>query len=223
MADLELTLSWLDMSQYLERFVRAGFDSWKTILEITENDLEASSTNASLPSTHYQLNMTQMLDVRLGHRRKLQREITNTKRLAEDPAIVAPLFNQISQQQEGQALDLKDEPPYSGSSKRGCRHHPKPDFNAPERPYSGYVVFSNDVGEQLKDTSPSFTEILRQVGLSWQSLPSPGKEYWRAKATASWQLYKVDVTEYRKTDKYLLGCGHLTMLSVQDSPLSLMG
>ncbi len=55
MADLELTLSWLDMSQYRERFVRAGFDSWKTMLEIIENDLEASSTNASLPSIYYQL------------------------------------------------------------------------------------------------------------------------------------------------------------------------
>ena len=40
MADVELTLSWLGMSQYLERFVDAGFDSWETILWITESDLE---------------------------------------------------------------------------------------------------------------------------------------------------------------------------------------
>ena len=40
MADLELTLSWLSMSQCLERFMEAGFDSWETILEVTENDLE---------------------------------------------------------------------------------------------------------------------------------------------------------------------------------------
>jgi hypothetical protein len=40
MGDLELTLSWLGMSKYLERFEEAGFDSWETILEITENDLE---------------------------------------------------------------------------------------------------------------------------------------------------------------------------------------
>lgn len=45
MADLELTLSWLDMSQYLDRFVEAGFDSWETVLEITENDLEVCKTH----------------------------------------------------------------------------------------------------------------------------------------------------------------------------------
>lgn len=40
MADLELTLSWLGMTKYLDRFVEAGFDSWATVLEITEDDLE---------------------------------------------------------------------------------------------------------------------------------------------------------------------------------------
>ena len=40
MGDLELTLTWLGMSKYLERFEEAGFDSWETILEITEKDLE---------------------------------------------------------------------------------------------------------------------------------------------------------------------------------------
>lgn len=42
MADLELSLSWLGMDRYLERFIEAGFDSWETILEITENDLDVS-------------------------------------------------------------------------------------------------------------------------------------------------------------------------------------
>lgn len=40
MGDLELTLTWLGMDRYLERFIEAGFDSWETVLEITENDLE---------------------------------------------------------------------------------------------------------------------------------------------------------------------------------------
>lgn len=42
MADLELTLTWLGMDRYLERFLEAGFDSWETVLEITENDLNVS-------------------------------------------------------------------------------------------------------------------------------------------------------------------------------------
>lgn len=43
MADLELTLTWLGMNRYLERFIEAGFDSWETVLEITENDLDVST------------------------------------------------------------------------------------------------------------------------------------------------------------------------------------
>jgi len=46
-ADLELILSWLDISRYLERFVQAGFESWETVLEIRANDLEASQYNGS--------------------------------------------------------------------------------------------------------------------------------------------------------------------------------
>ena len=42
MADLELTLAWLGMDRYLERFIEAGFDSWETVLEITESDLNVS-------------------------------------------------------------------------------------------------------------------------------------------------------------------------------------
>lgn len=42
MADLEVVLSWLGMSQYLDRFVQAGFDSWEMLQEITEEDLEVS-------------------------------------------------------------------------------------------------------------------------------------------------------------------------------------
>lgn len=43
MGDLEITLTWLGMDRYLERFIEAGFDSWETVLEITENDLDVST------------------------------------------------------------------------------------------------------------------------------------------------------------------------------------
>ena len=42
MSDLELALHWLEMTRFLERFVEAGFDSWVTLLEITEDDFEVS-------------------------------------------------------------------------------------------------------------------------------------------------------------------------------------
>lgn len=42
--NLELALAWLGLDQYQERFMQEGFDSWETLLEITEDDLEVSET-----------------------------------------------------------------------------------------------------------------------------------------------------------------------------------
>ena len=42
MSDLEVVLSWLGMSRYLDRLQDAGFDTWDIVMEITEKDLEVS-------------------------------------------------------------------------------------------------------------------------------------------------------------------------------------
>jgi hypothetical protein len=39
MSDLGLRLERLGLSQYLEAFVSEGFDTWETVLDITESDL----------------------------------------------------------------------------------------------------------------------------------------------------------------------------------------
>ena len=187
MADLELTLSWLDMSQYFQSLVQAGFDSWETVLEITEEDLES-------------------LGVELGHRRKLQREIANTRRLAQDPAFVSPLYqakpSQGRRRSVSQSGVTKKDSQLSASGKRGYRHHPKPDENAPQRPYSAYVMFSNWVREEMKDEPLSFADISRQVGEKWQTLSPEEKEGWKQKAAVPWEKYKQDLVEYQKTENY---------------------
>ena len=38
-APISTVLSYLGLSQYVERFAEAGFDGWETALEITESDL----------------------------------------------------------------------------------------------------------------------------------------------------------------------------------------
>lgn len=187
MADLELTLSWLDMSQYLERFLQAGFDSWETVLDITEEDLE-------------------VLNVDLGYRRKLQREIANTRRLANDPAFVAPLYPTLQsqgRQEIGSGFTAsRDDPHAAGQGKRSYRHHPKPDPNAPQRPYSAYVLFSNHVREELKSQGLSFTEMSRRVGERWQSLNPDEKERWKQQAALPWETYKAQLAEYQQSDGY---------------------
>lgn len=184
MADLELALSWLDMSQYLERFLQAGFDSWETVLDITENDLE-------------------VLNVEMGHRKKLQKEIANSSMLAGDPPSITP-SGPIPHVQATSQMDsgsLSSNNPLASSGKRGYRHHPRPDPNAPKRPYSAYVLFSNMVRDDLRVQLLSFAELSRRVGDRWQSLSTEQKEVWKQKAAEPLEKYNIALTKYQKSEE----------------------
>ncbi|KAL6718998.1 hypothetical protein ACLMJK_003233 [Lecanora helva] len=182
MDNLELIMSWLGMSQYVDRFREAGFDSWETITWITEQDLET-------------------LEVELGHRRKLQKEIASSQRLAQGPAPGGPLYGLTPLQQlpgDPSSPEFEDERP----RKRGYRHHPKPDPNAPERPYSAYVMFSNHARDQLKAQNLSFSNLSKQVGERWQAMSEAEREGWKQAGAGPWEDYKARLAEYRKTDHY---------------------
>lgn len=126
--DLEPVFRELGLSQYLDTFVDQGFDSWETILDIQESDLD-------------------ILGVKLGHRRKLQRRIANARGIAPSvslPTTVKPSLEDAKQdglRPEHARPESSNES--NGVVKRKYRRHPKPDENAPERPPSAYVLFSN--------------------------------------------------------------------------------
>lgn len=156
-----------------------------------------------IESIESELMRPQVLDIDLGHRRKLQREIANTKRLARDPAFVQPLYGIEPQQSlAGYPSPGNNEPQSGTPTKRGYRHHPKPDTNAPERPYSAYVMFSNHTREELKSQGLSFTNLSRQVGERWQALSTAEKEAWKLRGAGPRDKYKADVAEYSKTEKF---------------------
>ena len=139
----------------------------------------------------------------LGHRRKLQKEIANTKRLARDPAFVTPLYgiDHLPPATLRRISSSSNDVQQGGAStKRGYRHHPKPDPKAPERPYSAYVLFSNYTREQLKEQNLSFAELSKVVGEKWQQLTRDEKEEWKTKGVVPWERYKAELAEYQKTD-----------------------
>ncbi|PKS06675.1 hypothetical protein jhhlp_007426 [Lomentospora prolificans] len=134
MQTLAEIFSELGISQYLRAFVQEGFDSWNTILDITESDLDA-------------------LGVKRGHRR--------------------------------------------------------PDKNAPEKPPSAYVLFSNKIREELKGQALSFTELAKLVGENWQSLPQAERERLETKAQQAKDKYVGELAEYKKTPEYRKYCQYL--------------
>ncbi|KAK4186475.1 hypothetical protein QBC35DRAFT_453272 [Podospora australis] len=176
----------LGLGQYLEAFLDQGFDTWETILDITESDLDT-------------------LGVKLGHRRKLQRRIANTRGVASDASLVSPTQPSIEDLriQDSQRIEAsRIESGVVVVPKRKYRRHPKPDENAPERPPSAYVLFSNRMREELKGRNLSFTEIAKLVGENWQNLNAAEKEPYELQAQAIKEKYLTDLLEYKKTPEY---------------------
>jgi HMG (high mobility group) box len=90
----------------------------------------------------------------------------------------------------------------SPETKRKYRRHPKPDKNAPERPPSAYVIFSNKIREEVRGQNLSFTDIAKLVGDRWQKLSSEGKEPFESQANAAKEKFAVELAHYKKTDSY---------------------
>ncbi|KAK7226071.1 hypothetical protein V2G26_014074 [Clonostachys chloroleuca] len=184
---LESTFRELGLAQYLDAFVDQGFDTWDTILDIQESDLDA-------------------LGVKLGHRRKLQRRIANARGIAPSVSLASTskAGSDEAKQDSTRPVQVRHECNHDGAgvTKRKYRRHPKPDENAPERPPSAYVLFSNKMREDLKSQNLTFTEIAKLVGENWQCLPAPEKESYESQANAAKDKYHRDLAAYKKTPEY---------------------
>ncbi|KAH8792742.1 hypothetical protein BGZ57DRAFT_750575 [Hyaloscypha finlandica] len=189
MTELADIFAELDISHYLHDFLEQGFDTWETILDITESDFDA-------------------LGVKLGHRRKLQRKIANSRGVSSDRALASPRHTPSDDRpsEENRAVgckvDSKNESTPVQGAKRKYRRHPKPDENAPERPPSAYVIFSNKMREELKGRNLSFTEIAKLVGENWQNLAPAEKEPYEQQAFSAKERYNNELVEYKKTNNY---------------------
>lgn len=185
-SELEGVFKELGLSQYLDAFTEQGFDKWETILDIQESDLDA-------------------LGVKLGHRRKLQRRIANARGIAPSISLADIRATLEDVKQNGSRHDhgrWEGNPETNGVAKRKYRRHPKSDENAPERPPSAYVLFSNKMRDDLKSQNLTFTEIAKLVGENWQSLAPAERDIYETQANTAKDKYRRDMAEYKKTPQY---------------------
>lgn len=194
MTDLSEKLEGLGLSQYFESFVAEGFDTWEIVLDVTESDLN-------------------YLNVKLGHRRKLQRAIAESRGQPPDKALVADSRKgSVADRSDDSGAEPRDSSTRAGAghgssapgsgTKRKYRRHPKADPNAPERPPSAYVIFSNQIREELRGQDLSFTEIAKVVGERWQILPADVREACEQQANTAKEKYYSELAEYKKTPEY---------------------
>ncbi|CAK7272399.1 hypothetical protein SEPCBS57363_005112 [Sporothrix epigloea] len=185
---LNNVLEELNLTQYFSSLVDHGFDTWNTILDITESDMDA-------------------MGVKLGHRRKLQRRIANFRGIAPDVALAssAQTSEDASQAEAAMKQDysMENRQIVPGVlAKRKYRRHPKADESAPERPPSAYVLFSNKIRDDLRGRTMTFTEIAKHVGECWQGLSATEREPYETQAQVAKDKYHSDMAEYKKTDTY---------------------
>jgi len=176
-SDLATIFAELGISHYLQGFIEQGFDSWDTILSITESNFDA-------------------LGVKLGHRRKLRWKIDNSS-----PRNTPIEDCHMNGQKAASTTDETIDRGYP-NSKRRYRRHPKPDENAPERPPSAYVIFSNRVREDLKGDNLSFTEIAKLVGEKWRDLSPEDKYPYEEQSASAKERYNDELVEYKQTGQY---------------------
>lgn len=85
--------------------------------------------------------------------------------------------------------------------RRRYRRHPKPDANAPARPPTAYVVFSNEYRQNLTQQQ-SFVDIAKEVGSAWQALSADDKAKREKSADDERKRYRDALSDYKRTESY---------------------
>ncbi|KAI9031772.1 hypothetical protein CLU79DRAFT_730070 [Phycomyces nitens] len=91
---------------------------------------------------------------------------------------------------------------HSNQPKRKYRRHPKSDNNAPIKPPSAYIMFSNNARAQLKDQNMSFATIAKLVGDQWKNLSHEEKQSYERTAMQAKDEYISALERYRQTPEY---------------------
>jgi hypothetical protein len=168
MDSLELKLEQLGLAQYTESLIENGFESWSTVLDITEEDLDE-------------------LGFKLGHRRLLQREITSARELPPSPGGERRTPSATQSGNEALSPSIPAEEISSAPRKRPKRRyrwHPRADPNAPKRPKTAYVNFADHLRTGAEVSGMTFVDIAREVGRQWQVMDAEVKQEWENQAAS---------------------------------------
>ncbi|CEP19233.1 hypothetical protein [Parasitella parasitica] len=106
--------------------------------------------------------------------------------------------NSISSNDDADSIDTNESVP----TKRKYRRHAKPDRNAPIKPPSAYIMFSNDSRAELKNKNLSFAELAKIVGDQWKNLSHMEKQSYERRAMRAKDEYLAALEQYRQTPQY---------------------
>lgn len=105
-----------------------------------------------------------------------------------------------SSNDDDDSVDTNESAPTT--TKRKYRRHAKPDRNAPIKPPSAYIMFSNDARAELKNQNLSFAELAKIVGDQWKNLSHVEKQSYERMAMRAKDEYLAALEQYRQTQQY---------------------
>ncbi|KAG2217006.1 hypothetical protein INT45_003079 [Circinella minor] len=86
--------------------------------------------------------------------------------------------------------------------KRRYRRKARIDNNAPKKPPSAYVMFSNDIRMELKEQNLSFTTLSKITGDRWKNLEPNERKFYEIKADYAKDDYILAQAKYQLTDEH---------------------
>ena len=86
--------------------------------------------------------------------------------------------------------------------KRRYRRRARIDNNAPKKPPSAYVMFSNDIRAELKAQNLSFTMLSKITGDRWKNLEPNERKFYEVKADYAKDDYILAQAKYQLTDEH---------------------
>ncbi|KAK3063863.1 hypothetical protein LTS18_012148 [Coniosporium uncinatum] len=187
--ELTSVLDSLGLGEYSHAFIKNGYETWDSVLNITEDDLST-------------------LGVKPDHLRVLQCEIARfqphidhaygraDRQAEEDTNVISPTTSETS------GRPKKQQSPEPKTTKRRYRRHPRPDSNAPKRPKSAYVRFADELRTDPKIGRMSFVQIAKYVGERWQQLDPTVKKHLEHQASRALDEYELQMDDYKKTSDF---------------------
>ncbi|CAO3681885.1 unnamed protein product [Rhizopus stolonifer] len=155
------------------------------------------------------------MNIKRGHRRLIQRGIATIKGIPHNQTLnmIVPNNNNSeriksygsssgyeslvisSSNALSNTSNEEDSPP-----KRKYQRRPKPDTNAPTKPPSAYIAFSNATRLNLKHLK--FEEVSRKVGELWKHLSKHDRQRYERDAMIARDEYQARLEEYKQTKEY---------------------
>jgi hypothetical protein len=89
--------------------------------------------------------------------------------------------------------------------KKKAKNSKRPkDKNAPKRATSSFMIFANDIRDEVKENNPeaSFGEVGRIMGQQWGALAADRKAAYQAQHEKAKENYQKVLEQYKKSDNY---------------------